>query len=151
MGIRIVDYRPPKIAQLFLLCAAILHWATPLCQLHIFSNHVLGVILGISGFGLMMHGWWLFRKLDTAICPTEKTDCLVTAGVYRFTRNPMYLGMIAMLLAVAIFVGTLPFYLATTACFYVIDIVFCPHEERKLTEAFGDTYTSYKNNVSRWL
>jgi len=105
MGIRIVDYRPPEIAQLLLLCAAILHWATPLCQLHIFSNHVLGVILGISGFGLMMRGWWLFKKFDTASCPTAITDRLVTAGVYRFTRNPMYLGVIAMFLAVAIFVG----------------------------------------------
>jgi protein-S-isoprenylcysteine O-methyltransferase Ste14 len=151
MNIKIIDYRPPKIAQLFILVAAVLHWATPLSQLHIYSNQVVGIILGAGGFGVMMWGWWLFKKCDTAICPTARTDRLVTSGAYWFTRNPMYLGVISMLLAVAILVGTFPFYLATVAYFVIINNVFCPYEESKLTEAFGDTYTSYKNRVRRWL
>lgn len=151
MNFRIIDYRPPKIAQLFILAAVGLHWATPLSQLHVYSNPVAGIILGAAGFLVMMWGWWLFRKFDTAICPTARTDRLVTSGVYRFTRNPMYLGIIAMLLAVAILVGTFPFYLAAAAYFVVINNVFCPYEESKLTEAFGDTYASYKRRVRRWL
>ena len=151
MKIRIIDYRPPRIAQLFVLAAAVLHWATPLSRLHIYSNWVLGMVLGIGGFGIMMWGWWIFKKSDIAICPTAKTDHLVTSGVYRFTRNPMYLGLISMLLALALFVGTSPFYLSTAAYFLVIDNVFCPYEEGKLVEAFGDRYTSYQSKVRRWL
>ena len=151
MKIQIIDYRPPRIAQFFVLTAALLHWATPLSQLHVYTNQVLGIILGVGGFGVMMWGWWLFKRYHIAICPTAKTDRLVTSGVYRVTRNPMYLGVVCMLLAVAIFVGTFPFYLATAVYFLVINNVFCPYEENKLSEAFGDTYISYKNKVRRWL
>lgn len=151
MNIRIIDYRPPKIAQVFVLTAALLHWTTPINLLHIYSNHVLGSILGIAGFAVMMWGWWLFKKFDTAICPTAKTECLITTGIYRYTRNPMYLGVVGMLLAVAIIIGTLPFYFAFAAYFVVINNVFCPYEENKLSEAFGDSYLSYKNNVRRWI
>lgn len=151
MKIKIIDYRPPRIAQIFVLVAALLHWATPLSQLHVYSNQALGIILGIGGFGVMMWGWWLFKRYDTAICPTAKTDHLVTSGIYRISRNPMYLGVISMLLSVAIIVGTFPFYLATAAYFLVLNNVFCPYEERKLAEVFGYTYTSYKNKVRRWF
>ena len=151
MNVRVIDYRPPKIAQLFLLVAMILNWLTPMSELIIYSNQLLGLIMGISGFGVMMSGWWLFRKFDTAVCPTARTDHLVTSGVYRYTRNPMYLGVITMLLAVAIYVGTLPFYLATIAYFVVINNNFCPYEEDKLTRAFGDTYISYKKRVRCWI
>lgn len=151
MKIQIIDYRPPRIAQLFVLTAILLHWATPLSQLRFYANQVLGIILGISGFGVMMWGWWLFKRFDTAICPTAKTDCLITSGIYRVSRNPMYLGLVSMLLAVAIFVGTFPFYLATAIYFLVLNNVFCPYEENKLAEAFSDTYIFYKNKVRRWF
>jgi protein-S-isoprenylcysteine O-methyltransferase Ste14 len=63
----------------------------------------------------------------------------------------MYLGVTSMLLAVATFVGTFPFYLATTAYFLVLNNVFCPYEETRLAEAFGDTYITYKIKVRRWF
>lgn len=151
MKSRILDYRPPRIAQLFVLTATVLHWATPLNQLHMYSNQVLGIVTGVVGFGVMMSGWWLFKKFDTAICPTAKTDRLVTSGIYQITRNPMYLGMVSILLALAIFIGTFPFYLAAALYFLIINNVFCPYEENKLVESFGDTYLFYKNNVRRWL
>ncbi len=149
--IQIIDYRPPRIALLFVLVAILLHWATPLSQLHVYSNPLLGVILAISGFGVMLWGWWLFRVFGTAICPTAKADRLVTTGIYRVSRNPMYLGIVSMLLGGAIFVGTFPFYLAAIVYFLVLHSVFCPYEENRLAEAFGDTYISYKNKVRRWF
>ena len=99
----------------------------------------------------MMWGWWLFKKYDAAVCPTAKTDRLITSGVYQFTRNPMYLGVVAMLLAISICVGTFPFYLATAAYFVVINNFFCPYEESKLADAFDNTYLSYKIKVRRWF
>jgi len=151
MNIRIIEYRPPQIAQLFVLAAALLHWATPMKELHLYSRPVAGGILGTVGFAVMMWAWWLFRKSDTAICPTAKTEHLITTGVYRHTRNPMYLGVISMLLALAICVGTLPFYIAAAVYFVVINHVFCPYEENKLAGAFGESYLSYKRRVRRWL
>lgn len=151
MNLRVIYYRPPRIAQLFILIAALLHWATPLSNLHIYSNREIGVVVGIAGFGLMMWCWWLFQKFNTAVNTVEKTQYLVTSGVYSLSRNPMYLGMIAMLFAIAIFVGSIPFYLAAVAYFLVINNVFCPYEENKLAGTFGDRYISYKNRVRRWI
>ncbi len=138
MNLRLIDYRPPRIAQLLLAFAVALHWLTPLRQAQIYSNPAAAVILGSAGFAAMIWGWWLFKRLDTPICPTARAARLVTSGIYRLTRNPMYLGMIAMLAALALAAGTLPFYLAAGIYFVVIDRVFCPYEESRLQYVFGD-------------
>lgn len=151
MSIHIIDFRPPKIAQLLLLIALLLHWLTPLGGAYVYSGYLPGIAVGLLGFAVMMWGWWLFRKYDTAICPTDKNDFLVTSGIYRLSRNPMYLGMIAMLLGVALCVGSLPFYLATAVCFLVINGSFCPYEEAKLADTIGEAYMAYRRKVRRWI
>lgn len=151
MNIRIIDYRPPRIALLFFLIAVLLHWTAPINHINDYSSHMFGAVLGAVGFSIMMWGWWLFKKHDVAICPTAETTRLVTHAIYRFTRNPMYLGLILMLVGLAIYVGTLPFYLAAIAYFAVINWVFCPYEEAKLVSVFGQEYLNYKSRVRRWL
>lgn len=151
MNARLIDFRPPRIAQLLVVIAVLLHWLTPLQQTLIYSNPAAGALLGIAGFAAMMQGWWLFRQVDTPICPTASEERLVTRGIYRFTRNPMYLGMVAMLLGMALAVGTLPFYVAAVIYFTVIDLVFCRYEEQKLAIRFGEDYLAYKDRVRRWL
>jgi protein-S-isoprenylcysteine O-methyltransferase Ste14 len=99
----------------------------------------------------MMWAWWQFKEHKVAICPTDETDYLITDGVYRLTRNPMYLGMILMLFAIAVFVGTLPFYVAAFLFFTIINWVFCPYEEDKLTRVFRQDYADYRTQVRRWI
>ena len=99
----------------------------------------------------MIQAWWQFRQTDVAICPTEKTTELITDGIYRFTRNPMYLGMVMMLTGVAMFVGTLPFYVAAVALFAILNFVFCPYEEEKLSRTFGSRFEQYRGRARRWL
>lgn len=148
---RIVDYRPPKIAQALVLAAALLHWATPLKQVQLYSSPWLGLLVGAAGFTVMMCGWWLFRKYDTAICPSAKPRRLVASGIYRVSRNPMYLGMVAMMSGLALYVGSLPFYLAGATYLVVIDRFFCPYEENRLADTFGDEYRDYRKRVRRWI
>jgi len=148
---QIIDFRPPKIAQLFVLIAFVLHWATPLKGLTLYSSHLLGIVFGIGGFAVMMWGWCLFQKYETAVGPTAENQVLVTSGIYRVSRNPMYLGMVCILAALAIYVGSLPFYIAAIVYFFIINNVFCPYEENKLISTFGDQYLSYMNSVRRWL
>jgi len=151
MNIHILNFRPPRIAQFLVLVAALLHWVTPLKQLQFYSSHVLGLLVGGAGFAVMMWGWWLFRKFDTAICPGAKPRRLVASGIYRLSRNPMYLGMVAMLFGIALYVGSLPFYLAAAVYLVVIDLYFCPYEEKRLIDVFGDDYLAYRKRVRRWL
>ena len=92
-----------------------------------------------------------FRKAGTALLPFEEATALVTSGLNRYSRNPMYLGIVLMLVGVALATGSLPCYLASLAFFLIIDSVFCPYEEDKLEQAFGPTYSRYRGTVRRWL
>ncbi|MCX7177026.1 MAG: isoprenylcysteine carboxylmethyltransferase family protein [Proteobacteria bacterium] len=147
----IINFRPPRIGMLFALVAVGVHWLPPVSGGFRVSFPVVGAVLAVAGFAIMMRAWWLFKKGDVAICPTAHTARLLTGGVYRFSRNPMYLGMVSMLLGLAAYVGTPPFYLAAAGYFAVLNFVFCPHEEAKLTGIFGQEFLNYKARVRRWL
>jgi protein-S-isoprenylcysteine O-methyltransferase Ste14 len=103
----------------------------------------LSRLSALIGFLLIPGAWWQFRQGGIAICPTAPTEGLITHGVYRYTRNPMYFGMMLMLLGIAFFFGPLPFYLAAATVFAILNRVFCPHEEQKncWPTLAGDTRT----------
>jgi protein-S-isoprenylcysteine O-methyltransferase Ste14 len=115
------------------------------------SSVTVAITAGILGFVVMLSAWWQFRKHQVAICPTDATDHLISDGVYRLTRNPMYLGMILMMFGVAIFFGTVLFFAAAIVYFAIINWFFCPYEEDKLTREFGREFESYRARVRRWL
>jgi len=108
-------------------------------------------VTGTIGFLLMLRAWWSFKRVDTAICPTDSATTLVTHGVFSVTRNPMYLGIILMLLGLALVTGSAPFYIAAAGYGVVMDRVFCPYEEEKSAAEFGQEYLDYLNRVRRWL
>lgn len=147
----LIKYRPPRIAMLLMLVAAAIHFLVPLPAVYLYSSIIIAASLGVIGFAVMMWAWWQFEKHEVAICPTDATDHLITDGVYRFTRNPMYLGMIMMIFGIAVFFGTLPFYAAVAAYFAIINWAFCPYEEEKLVRVFGREYEDYRSRVRRWL
>ena len=148
---KIIEHRPPRIAMLLLLIGGTLHVITPLGDRVVLMSSFFAVVLGLSGFSIMMWAWWQFNKRKVAICPTEHTEHLITDGIYRFTRNPMYLGMVIMLAGVATWFGTAPFFAAAAAFFLVIQLAFCPYEERKLMAEFGAVYSDYMMGVRRWI
>lgn len=151
MNIRLIEYRPPRIAMALLAIAAVLHVSFPAQSSTHFSSVYMSGTLVSTGFTVMMLAWWQFREHRVAICPTASTNYLITEGIYRLTRNPMYLGMVTMLGGIAVFFGTLPFYAVTIVYFFLMDRWFCPYEEEKLIITFGRDYTSYRSKVRRWI
>ena len=137
--------------MLLILLAAIASWLLHPETLGPRALRFIAPAVGLTGFGIMMWAWWQFRRSDVAICPTSATATLITDGIYRYTRNPMYLGMLLMMLALALFVGTLPFYLAAVVLFGVLNFVFCDYEEQKLSAAFGAAFRAYSGTVRRWI
>jgi protein-S-isoprenylcysteine O-methyltransferase Ste14 len=99
----------------------------------------------------MIMAWVQLKRSDTAICPTAKTSRIVIKGLYRYTRNPMYLGMLLVLLGASFIMGTIPSMLAPVVFFLIIDKVFVPYEEDKLQSSFGDFYNEYMVATRRWL
>ena len=148
---KLLQYRPPRMVMLLLALATVVHVALPALRVELFSSSVLAICAAVAGFAIMMWAWWLFQKAETAICPTEQSSALVTAGIFRVTRHPMYLGMIMMMAGAALWFGTLPYYLASAVFFLVINQIFCPFEEKKMDETFGEEYFSYRTKVRRWV
>jgi len=148
---RMLRYRPPRVAMTFILFATALHLLTPATWPAPPSSVASGALVALLGCSIMLRAWWLFRKRETAICPTARASVLITHDIYRMTRNPMYLGIVLMLLGLAVATGGVFFYLACLAFFLVADYVFCTHEETKLAGIFGAAYRNYLGTVRRWL
>jgi protein-S-isoprenylcysteine O-methyltransferase Ste14 len=151
MTTKLIEYRPPRIAMALLTIATVFHLLFPVQSSYQYSSIYLSVALVLAGFTVMMVAWWQFKERKVAICPTADTDYLITDGIYRLTRNPMYLGMVTMLAGAAVFIGSLPFYAVTIVYFILIDRWFCPYEEEKLLATFGRDYDSYRSKVRRWV
>ncbi len=143
--------RPPILAGLYLLAALGLHYLFPHTRVIPSRYRFLGI--AILGTGIFLTGWAfrMFQKKGTTHNPYGTPTAVVATGPFRFSRNPMYLGVSLVLLGVAIFVGTVPLFLAPLAFFLTMNAVFIPREERTLERIFGQEYLDYKHRVRRWL
>ena len=116
-------------------------------------RQAIALALVASGLVLDLRGALAFRRARTTVNPLApgKTSAIVATGVYRITRNPMYLGMLAMLMGVAVFLAA-PAALLGPGAFvaYITRFQILP-EERALTGKFGEPYLSYCRQVRRWL
>lgn len=148
---KILSFRPPRIALSLLLLATLAELATPGTWGNLGSLPIAGAVIGLTGFLIMMRAWWLFRIHDVAICPTSATRTLITGDIYKLTRNPMYLGLILMILSLAFLTGSVFYVAAAVIFFLVINYAFCPYEEEKLRSGFKETYEAYAGRVRRWL
>ena len=111
----------------------------------------IGAVLALAGFGLMFGGIGVFWRSRTSILPVRPASTLVIAGPYRFTRNPMYVGMAAVTVALGLILDTWwPALLLPPALWLVRRLVIA-REERYLLRRFPGQYEAYMRRVRRWL
>lgn len=113
----------------------------------------LAAALLLTGVSLDFSGLVAFVLRHTTINPLRprRSSALVTTGIYRVTRNPMYLGLVCLLSAWAVWLSALlPWAAPVLFVLYITRFQIRP-EERVLTELFGQPYTDYTQRVRRWL
>ena len=144
---------PPLVA----LCTAILMWLTPAPagSLAVPFGLRLGIALALVclGLGISVSGVVAFRRARTTLNPIKASSAsaLVSSGIYRYTRNPMYLGLLIALFAWAVYLSRplallfLPVYVLYITRFQIVT------EERVLSSLFGTAYSAYRERVRRWL
>lgn len=145
---------PPPIVTLVL---ALLMWLTPafagLVQIPFAARVLCAFLLLCVGLGISIAGVLAFRRAKTTVSPINAslTSSLVIRGVYRCTRNPMYVGFLLTLLAWAVFLAN-PLAVLWVVVFvlYISRFQIIP-EERVLTSLFGTQYEAYKGRVRRWV
>lgn len=111
----------------------------------------LGSFSILIGLALLVHAAGMFKTAETDLVPFKNVTALVTAGVYRVTRNPMYLGMTLVLLGTAITVGAFSAIFVTPVFMAIIEFRFIRPEEAMLRELFGEEFNNYCRLVRRWL
>ncbi|MBC52417.1 MAG: protein-S-isoprenylcysteine methyltransferase [Gammaproteobacteria bacterium] len=144
---------PPLIA---LLCIALMWYIQgfyPLGWLTAAWVLPVAILLALTGIAVASMGAAAFKRAHTTVNPLhpEQTSHLVTDGIYRYTRNPMYLGMALVLTAIALYLADLSAFLGVALFVRYIGRYQIGPEEDRLLEKFGDSFAAYQNRVRRWL
>jgi len=145
---------PPPVVGLIIAAGmwAVAQFPPPVPMPRLVQLPVAALLLA-AGVAVALGGVVSFRRARTTVNPLkpETTAALVVSGVYSFTRHPMYLGMVSVLLAWAVFLAS-PWSLAGPVLFalYITRFQIVP-EERVLSGLFGESFAAYTRQVRRWL
>ncbi len=144
---------PPAIAGAAFVAAWIMEWFFIRLHLHLPAGLrvIAACVLVVIGCLSAADAMWRFHKADTPVEPWHPTTALVTDGIYRRTRNPIYLGMVLVLAASALAFDSLWSLLAVPALVIVFNRYVIAREETYLAKLFGRPYQLYCQQVRRWL
>ena len=127
--------------------------ATPAFDFFLPARSLLPVSLALIGAVTCLSGVVSFRRAKTTVNPLniDSTSSLVVSGIYKYTRNPMYLGFVLVLLGWAAFLSNLAAFVLLPAFVLYISRFQIRPEERVLASLFPDEYPAYRAKVRRWV
>lgn len=144
---------PPVVGLVIAALNWLVAWRFPALAHPFAGGAILGGAIALAGGLIVLAGGVAFRQHRTTVNPLrpEASTAVVTSGVYRWTRNPMYLGMLLVLLGWATYLAhpgaivLLPLFVAYIQRFQIVP------EERALLAKFGPRYRDYMQRVRRWI
>jgi protein-S-isoprenylcysteine O-methyltransferase Ste14 len=144
--------RPPIAWALAAVVGLGLNWFYPLPFVSAsIPGRWIGGVAFVAAFALAIWAIVTIRKAGTAFETVKPTTAIVASGPFRFTRNPIYLGMMLGLIGLAIAFNTLWIIVALIAFYFVLRYGVVAREEAYLERKFGRAYLDYKDRVRRWL
>lgn len=145
---------PPPIVMLVIgVIMWLLSMLFPAFPLSLTYNVATAIVIGLVGIGISMAGILDFKRARTTTDPRKPANAsaLVTSGIYRFSRNPMYVGILLVLIGWGVFLGNALALIGAFAFVPYISRYQIQPEERLLQDKFGAEFTEYKARVRRWL
>jgi len=144
---------PPGYALIMGLLMWLLNQYFPIVNFIESPWNRVGLALIVVAFSMDFSSLYLFFKKRTTPSPfsPKKASSLVITGLYKYTRNPMYVGLLVILTGYAIWLGSLSPFLLIPLFYWLITNMQIKPEEQILEEKFGREYLDYKNRVRRWL
>jgi protein-S-isoprenylcysteine O-methyltransferase Ste14 len=142
---------PPILALGFIILGLLLGKFLPIFPSLAATLRMIGYPIALVGFLIGMAGFLEIRRAKTTLNPHGTVTTVVTSGIYRFTRNPMYLGFLMMVIGFPL--AYVSFWGVILAPFFVLSMnqLVIEKEEAYLEKKFGEAYTSFKSGVKRWL
>ena len=109
--------------------------------------------LGLIGLGFLLafNSINRFIRAKTGVVPFSESTALITEGFYKYTRNPIYVGMNSFLLGLLIILNNPINFIFLVIFFFIVRNLFVIKEEVQMQETFGEEYLLYKDKVRRWL
>jgi protein-S-isoprenylcysteine O-methyltransferase Ste14 len=147
-GIRIPA---PTLTIIHIIMAVLLGWLAPLPIPAPIFMRWLGLGLAALGFVLGVLALIEFRRGRTTADPRKPTQKFVTSGIYRYTRNPIYLGFVFMLIGLPLDMGIYWGIILVWPLITFMNNLIIKHEEAYLEKKFEEQYVDYKSRVRRWL
>ena len=142
---------PPMYFVFAMALMVLLHFSLPIASWLPWPWRAGGVVLTIIGLGFNVVADRQFKRHGTTIKPFQSSSVLVTDGIFGFSRNPMYLGMVLVLVGIGIVLATIgPLALIPVFAWWITTRFVVP-EEKDLTRQFGRAFIDYRSRVHRWL
>ena len=142
---------PPVWFALSVIAEIVLGRVAPVVQWDVSALRWAGIALIVVGLATGVAAARRFRRHGTPLKPFTKSTALVTDGPFRISRNPMYLGLAAILTGVALVLESLTPFLVIPVFVAIITFGFIVPEEAMLKARFGDAYGDFQRRVRRWL
>ena len=133
-----------------ILCVAF-HYIFPIRFLIPSKWNLTGLIPLLFGIWINLAADKSLKFAETTVKPYEESYALVQDGVFRFSRNPMYLGFVSILVGTSLLLKSLSPYFVVFIFAVLIDQVFIKSEERMLKETFGEVWSKYQSHVRKWI
>lgn len=139
---------PPVILLASIVLQIILLFSFPIS---VDLSSLLGLILILSGISLVFVSFKFMRKMKTTFIPDGTPEVLISSGPFKFSRNPIYLGMLTVLVGVAFLMSSLSAIIIAFVFGIIINFTWIAHEEKKLHELFSEDWENYSSKVRRWI
>ncbi len=146
-----VKFPPPLIFLLLIFLGFGMQWLYPLRLGLLDSLQWLGYLLCLLAIAVPLQVNGVFNKVGTAIEPWKPTNSLVTGGIYRWSRNPIYAAFCIFNIGTGIAGNSLWVILSFIPGAILVYLIAIKREERYLEQKFGEEYLSYKQSVRRWI
>jgi protein-S-isoprenylcysteine O-methyltransferase Ste14 len=144
-------FRPPLVYLVSLVTGVLIQRAAPLPFVPGTLAVPLGASLIVVAIALFAYSVAKFRAAGTPVPARKPTTVIVRTGLYRFSRNPIYLAFSLFQLGIAIWINSLWLLVTLVGAVGLIHYVVIPREEQYLERRFGAQYSDYKISVRRWL
>ena len=142
---------PTTYLLIAVLLSITLHYFFPILYIIPSPWNFLGLIPLFLGIWLNLSADRAFKQAKTTVKPFEESNSLIQEGVFRYSRNPMYLGFVGILFGIDFLLRSVSPYLVIVIFVVLIDMVFIKVEERMLEMEFGDEWREYCSRVRKWI
>lgn len=119
----------------------------------VWANYQFAAALLVAiGGAILLKSIWSFARVGSGtLAPFDETRTLVVTGLYRYVRNPMYVGVMLILLAEAWFFLSQRLLMYAGLCFVIANLLIIGYEENRLRHKYGDEFRQYCKHVRRWI